>query len=66
MIFFYNNIKTSYIYIFGCLYTIMWLSMYSHQQNKCYPPPKKKGVYLPISKLHPILAFANLFANNNL
>ena len=25
-----------------------------------------KGVYLPISKLHPILAVANLLAHNNL
>ena len=37
--------------------------MYHRQQNKCYPPPK--GVYLPISKLHSILAVANLLAHNN-
>ena len=30
-------------------------------QNKCYP----KGVCLPISKLHSILAVANLLAHNN-
>ena len=34
----YNNIKASYIYI----YTIMWLPMYSHQQNKFYPPPPQR------------------------
>ena len=33
------------------------------QQNKCYPPPQ--GVYLPISKLHSILAVSNLLAHNN-
>ena len=32
------------------------------QQNKCYP----KGVYWPISKLHSILAVANLLAHNNI
>ena len=31
------------------------------QQNKCY----SKGVYLSISKLHSILAVANLLAHNN-
>ena len=35
--------------------------MHHRQQNKCYP----QGVYLPISKLHSILAVANLFAHNN-
>ena len=41
--------------------------MYHRQQNKCYPPPqkKKKSVYLPISKVHTILAVANLLAHNN-
>ena len=34
---------------------------YHRQQNKCY----SKGVYLPISKLHSILAVANLLARNN-
>ena len=38
--------------------------MYHEQQNKCYPPPK--GFYLPISKLHTILAVANLLAHNNI
>ena len=33
--------------------------MYHHHQNKWYP----KGVYLPISKLHSILAVANLLAH---
>ena len=37
--------------------------IYHHQQNKCYP---SKGVYLPISKLHSILAVANLLAHNNI
>ena len=36
--------------------------MYHRQQNKCYP---SKGVHLPISKLHSILAVANLLAHNN-
>ena len=36
--------------------------MYHQQQIKWYP----KGVYLPISKLHSILAFANLLAHNYL
>ena len=36
--------------------------MYHRQQNKCYP----KGVYLPISKLHSILAVAILLAHNNI
>ena len=35
--------------------------MYNDQQNKCY----LKGVYLPFSKLHSILAVANLLAHNN-
>ena len=35
--------------------------MHHRQQNKCYP----KGVFLPISKLHSILAVANLLAHNN-
>ena len=34
---------------------------YHMQQNKRYP----KGVYLPISKLHSILAVTNLLAHNN-
>ena len=37
-------------------------ALYHQQQNKCYP----KGVYLPISKLHSILAVANFFAHYNL
>ena len=36
--------------------------MYHHQQNKWYP----NGVYLPISKLHSILAVANLLAHNKI
>ena len=36
--------------------------MYHPQQNKCY----LKGVYLPIWKLHSILAVANLLAHNNI
>ena len=36
--------------------------MYHQQQNKYYP----KGVYLPISKIHSILAVANLHAHSNL
>ena len=36
--------------------------MYHQQQIKWYP----KGVYLPITKLHSILAFANLLAHNYL
>ena len=36
--------------------------MYNQQQSKWYP----KGVYLPISKLHSILAVANLLAHNNI
>ena len=39
------------------------LLMYSQQQNIWYPP---EGFYLPISKLHSILALANLLAYNNL
>ena len=35
--------------------------MYHRQQNKCY----SKGAYLPISKLHSILAVVNLLAHNN-
>ena len=35
--------------------------MYHRQQNKWYP----KCVYMPISKLHSILAVANLLAHNN-
>ena len=40
------------------------------RQNKCYPHAGKinvtpKGAYLPISKLHSILAVANLLAHNN-
>ena len=35
--------------------------MYHQQQNKWYT----QGVYLPISKLHLILAVANLLAHNN-
>ena len=35
--------------------------MYHRQQNKCYP----QSVYLPISKLHSILAVAYLLAQNN-
>ena len=34
----------------------------NRQQNKCYP----KGVYLFFSKLHSILAVANLLAYNNI
>ena len=34
--------------------------MCHRQQNKCYP----KGTYLSISKLHSILAVANLLAHN--
>ena len=34
-----------------------------HQQQKNDTP---KGVYLPISKLHCILAVANLLAHNNI
>ena len=41
------------------------ISYRSRQQNKCYPPPPK-CVYLPISKLHSILAVANLLAHNNI
>ena len=38
-------------------------SLTNHQQqNKWYP----KGVYLPISKLHSILAIRNLLAHNNI
>ena len=36
--------------------------MYIQQQNKWYP----KGAYLPISKVHSILAVANLLAHNNM
>ena len=36
--------------------------MYHRQRNKCYP----KRVYLPFSKLHSILAVANLLAHNNI
>ena len=36
--------------------------MYHHQQNKLY----SKAVYLPITKLHSILAIAYLFAHNNI
>ena len=36
-------------------------TVYHRQQNICYP----KGVYLPISKLHSILAVANSLAHNN-
>ena len=36
--------------------------MYHQQQNKWYP----QCAYLPISKLHSILAVANLLALNNL
>ena len=39
--------------------------LHHRQQNKCYPP-LPKGVYLPISKLHSILAVANLVAHNNI
>ena len=35
--------------------------IHHRQQNICYP----NGVYLPISKLHSILAVANLLAHNN-
>ena len=35
---------------------------YHKQQNKWYP----KGVFLPISKLHSILAVANLLVHNNM
>ena len=35
--------------------------MCHRQQNKCYP----KSTYLSISKLHSILAIANLLAHNN-
>ena len=35
--------------------------MYHHKQNKWYP----KGFNFPISKLHSILAVANLLAHNN-
>ena len=37
------------------------MCVYHRQQNKCYP----KVVCLPISKLHSILAVANLLAHNN-
>ena len=36
--------------------------MYYHQQNKCYP----KGIYVPISKLHSILAKTNLLVHNKI
>ena len=36
--------------------------MYHRQENKCYP----KGVRLPISKLHSMLAVVNLLAHNNI
>ena len=36
--------------------------MYHQQQNKWYP----KGFHLPISKLHSILAVANLIAHNDI
>ena len=36
--------------------------MYYHQQNKCYP----KGIYVPISKLHSILAKTNLLIHNKI
>ena len=36
--------------------------MYSQQQNKWYA--QTKGVYVPISKMHFIIAVANLLAHN--
>ena len=36
--------------------------VYHQQQNKCY----RKGVYLPISKLHSILGVENILAHNNI
>ena len=38
-------------------------SVYHQQQNKWYP---LKGFYLPMSKLHSILAVANLLAHINI
>ena len=43
------------------IYAIGNSKWYHRRQNKCYP----QGVYLPISKLHSIIAEANLLANNN-
>ena len=47
--------------------------LYHHQQNKCYPQRYAFyyillyfTIYLPISKLHSILAVANLLAHNNI
>ena len=45
------------------LYAPQQKARYHRQQNKCNPP---KGVYLSISKLHPILVVANLLAHNNI
>ena len=51
----WNNANYAILYYFV-------LYMYHHQQNNVTP----KGVYVPISKLHSILAVANLLARNNM
>ena len=62
--FFFNNIAASLkklsLDIMISLVCLL-LSMYHRQQEQCYPI----CVYLPISKLHTILAVANLLAHNN-
>ena len=61
-----------YTYIYMYIYIIyigiqmhfkLYECKYHQQQNKWYP---SKGVYLPISKLHSILAVANLLGHNNI
>ena len=53
-----------YIYIYACIYSHI-ISIYTCTiaRKKMLPP---KGICLPISKLHSILAVANLLAHNNI
>ena len=58
-----GGIKINRIDINSLIHIIIkdWRVKYHRQQNKWYP----KRVFLPISKLHSILAIANLLAHND-